>query len=148
MLFYVGFPRQASRLAAEQIKNIPQNDKKLKELMQIAEQGVELLCSDGDNLDDFGRLLHAGWQVKRGLARNIATDVVDQAYQAAQQAGALGGKLLGAGSGGFMLLFARPEDRSRIKERLKEFLYVPFRFENSGSQIVFFTHDDYAKDLV
>ena len=147
MLFFTGFPRIASTVAVEQIKNIRKNKKDLKNLMKITEKGINALCSDDDNVDSFGSFLHENWKIKRHLASNVTNSFIDEIYQAAMDAGALGGKLLGAGSGGFMLIFANPAAQPKIRERLKKLLYVPFRFESLGSQIIFYSQDDYAKDI-
>src|SRR5581483_8855635 len=88
------------------------------------------------DLADFGRLLHENWGLKRKLSSRISTTEIDSIYDIGRQAGALGGKLLGAGGGGFLLLFARPEDHARIRTKLEKFLHVPFRFESLGSQII------------
>ena len=144
MLFFTGFPRYASVLAAEQIKNMVTNEKPLLKMMQLAYTAVDSLCSDNDGIERFGKLLHESWLLKRSLTSQITNNIIDQAYEAALNAGALGGKILGAGGGGFMLIFAKPELHHKIREILKNLLYVPFRFEQLGSQIIFYSHDDYA----
>jgi D-glycero-alpha-D-manno-heptose-7-phosphate kinase len=146
MLFFTGFPRYASVLAAEQIKAIDANEKQLFAMMQLTDSAVSVLSSESDSIDRFGTLLHEGWLLKRSLTSQITNNIIDNAYETARSAGALGGKLLGAGGGGFMLIFARPQDKIRIKEKLKNFLHVPFRFDNLGSQIIFYCHDDYADE--
>lgn len=143
MLFFIGYPRRSSVIAKKQIKNIPKNKIELKTLMQITEGAIESLCSDTDNLAAFGKFLHENWKIKRTLAKKITNPVIDHIYNAALTAGALGGKLLGAGSGGFMLIFAKPGVQAKIRKRLKKLLYVPFRFEETGSQIIFYTQDAY-----
>jgi D-glycero-alpha-D-manno-heptose-7-phosphate kinase len=87
-------------------------------------------------LAEFGKILHESWILKRSLSEKVSTPQIDEIYGAAREAGAIGGKLLGAGGGGFMLLFARPEDQPSIKQKLRKLLQVPFRFETHGSQIV------------
>ncbi|MDP8265790.1 MAG: kinase [Candidatus Aceula meridiana] len=136
MMFFTGFSRTASAIAAHQIKNIPNKKKDLDEMYQMATTAVELL--NKNDLLAFGRLLDESWKIKRGLSDKITTPHIDEIYQRAQQAGALGGKLLGAGGGGFILLFAEPEKQDKIREKLKDFLEIPLRFENLGSQIIFY----------
>jgi D-glycero-alpha-D-manno-heptose-7-phosphate kinase len=135
MLFFTGFARTASEIAVEQIKNIPKNKNELIAIAKMVDEAVAIL-NDKSDISEFGKLLHESWQIKRRLTDKISSPHIDQIYEAALSAGALGGKLLGAGGGGFMLIFARPQDQGRIKERLKDLLWVPFQFENAGSQIV------------
>ncbi len=93
-------------------------------------------------------MLHEAWMLKRRLTSRITTPAIDEIYTAARQAGALGGKLLGAGGGGFMLLFARPDDHERIRMALPGLLQVPFKFEGLGTQIVFYQEDQLMLDDV
>lgn len=137
MLVFTGMARSASEVAAEQIKNTKQKTEELHSMRQIVEKAVGILSQPSDNFDGFGRLLHEAWQIKRGLSSKITNPTIDGIYSAAMKAGALGGKLCGAGAGGFMLFFADPEAHPKIREKLEGFLHVPFRFENSGSQIIY-----------
>lgn len=138
MLFFTGFPRNASEVAAEQIKKTPEKTKELKAMMAMVEEAVEVLNGSQNGYTDFGKLLHESWTIKRSLTEQVSSPVIDEIYQAAMEAGALGGKLLGAGGGGFMLLFAKPETQPKIKEKLNKLLYVPFNFHDLGSQIVYY----------
>lgn len=142
MMFFTGFSRTASEIAAEQIRLAPQKNNELNIMKQMVYEAQDILHSKNKNLDDFGKLLHESWQLKRGLSPQISNSTIDKIYNAGRQAGALGGKLLGAGGGGFILFFARPEVQPRIKEKLKKYLYVPFNFENSGSQIIYYSPYD------
>ncbi len=136
MLFFSGFSRTASEIAATQIKNTPNKTKELTEMYGMAVQALDVLKSG--NIVDFGKLLHESWQLKRSLSEKISTSHIDEIYNAARDAGAQGGKLLGAGGGGFVLIFAKPEDQPKIRTRLKDFLEIPFKFESLGSQIIFY----------
>ena len=137
MLFYTGLSRTASEIAAEQIHQTPNKKKELSAMFRMVDDGISIL--NGENkVSDFGKLLHESWQLKRSLTDKISTPEIDEIYDAARHAGAIGGKLLGAGGGGFILFFAKPEDHSGIRARLKRLLYVPFQFENMGSQIIFY----------
>ncbi len=137
LLFFTGVSRTASDIASEQIKSQERGEKKaeLKEMQSLVDDALRLLHNG--SLDDFGKLLHESWKIKRTLAKNISPAFVDDIYERALKAGAQGGKLLGAGGGGFILIFARLEDHGRILEELKELLWVPFKFENAGSGIIF-----------
>ena len=137
MLFFTGFSRTASEIAAEQIKLIPQKGSELKTMRQMVDKAINILHDKNKNLDDFGKLLHESWQLKKSLSSQISNSAIDNIYDAGHRAGALGGKLLGAGGGGFMLFFVPPERHKKIKEKLAKFPNVPFRIEHSGSQIIY-----------
>lgn len=136
MLCFTGFSRSASEIAKEQIKSIPKNRKELNAMCGMVDEAINILNSNND-IEDLGRLLHESWQLKKSLTNKISTPQIDYIYDAALRAGAIGGKLLGAGGGGFILFFARPEEQAKIKEALN-LLHVPFRFEDLGSQIIFY----------
>jgi D-glycero-alpha-D-manno-heptose-7-phosphate kinase len=140
LLYFTGFSRTASDIAKEQIARSKQRRVELFAMLQLVQEGVSVLVGDRD-LSEFGELLHEAWMVKRSLTSKISTPMIDDIYEAAQRAGALGGKLLGAGGGGFMLLFAKPDRHAQIREALPGLLEVPFRFEGLGSQIVFYQQE-------
>lgn len=141
MLFFTGMSRNATEIAGEQIKNTPQRLSELRAMRGMVGESVRLLAGDGD-LRDFGRLLHESWQLKRTLSSRITTGEIDGVYQRARDAGAIGGKLLGAGGGGFLLLFVEPGRQAMVKRRLNRLVHVPFGFEDSGSQILFYQPND------
>ncbi len=136
MMFFTGFSRTASQVAKHQIQNIPKKKNELKKIQQMVPEALKILNSK--RINNFGKLLHESWMIKRQLSSKITTDYVDEIYQAARIAGALGGKLLGAGGGGFVLIFAEPKHQKKIRQKLKKLLEVPFRFEDLGSQIIFY----------
>lgn len=146
-LYFTGFSRIASEVAREQIDRTKQRTAELFAMLQMVEEGIAILTGAGD-LAAFGTLLHEGWMLKRRLTSRITTPAIDEIYTAARAAGALGGKLLGAGGGGFMLLFAKPEDHERIRLALPGLLQVPFKFEGLGTQIVFYQEDHLMLDDV
>lgn len=139
MLFFTGFSRNASDIAGEQISKTPEKKKELKVMGEMVDEAVIILNRDSNDILDFGRLLHESWEIKRNLTNIISTKDIDKIYEAARKSGAIGGKLLGAGGGGFILLFAEPEIQSKIKEKLKTLVYVPFSFENLGSQVIMYS---------
>ncbi len=146
MLFFTGFPRNASEIAAEQIRKTPEKTQELKEIMEMVDEAVNILNSRHDNLIEFGKLLNESWRLKRSLTENISTTIIDDIYEAALKAGAVGGKILGAGGGGFILFFAEPEAQPRVRETLKKLLHVPFKFHDLGSQIVYYApEEDYEE---
>ena len=138
MLFYTGIERTASDVAASYVTNLENKERELKSIVDAVQEGISILNSD-QPIRYFGELLDDVWQSKRKMSPNISNSSIDEIYNIALSEGATGGKLLGAGGGGFMLIFADPKIHSRIREKLSNLIYVPFRFETSGSQIIF--HD-------
>lgn len=143
MFFYTGLVRNASEIAGEQINATPSKKKELDLMVEMVDEAVNILNADSDDIDDFGRLLHKSWKIKRSLTNLITNGKIDQIYDAAIKAGALGGKLLGAGGGGFILFYVSPECQARVKEKLRNLLLVPFRFENLGSQVIMYSTQDF-----
>lgn len=137
MLFFTGFSRTASDIAKEQIRLTPSKEKELMAMRQMVDEAVNILNGNINEISNFGKLLNESWKIKRSLTDKISNSQIDNIYEAGIGAGALGGKLCGAGGGGFILFFASPDVQPRIKEVLKGFLYVPFHFESLGSQIIF-----------
>jgi D-glycero-alpha-D-manno-heptose-7-phosphate kinase len=140
MLFFSGFSRTASDIAGEQIKQTPNKKNELTEMYHMVDEAVKIVTGDND-LDDFGKLLHQSWQLKRSLTDKISNPYMDFLYDTAIKAGASGGKLLGAGGGGFILFFVKPELQAGVRKALGNLLYVPFGLECSGSQIIFYEYD-------
>lgn len=137
VLFFTGISRTASDIAEEKIKSIPNKKQELHAMYQMVEEATQILSKEKD-ITDFGRLLHESWMLKRQISANISPGFIDDIYARARKAGAIGGKLLGAGGGGFMLFFVKPEDKPQLYDALKDLLLVPFQFESSGSQIIFY----------
>jgi D-glycero-alpha-D-manno-heptose-7-phosphate kinase len=146
MLFFTGLSRTASVIAKSYVEDLGAKERQLRQLSAMVDEGLSILCGPGD-LAPFGRLLDEGWKAKRSLDRGISTAQVDEVYAAAMAAGALGGKLLGAGGGGFVLLFVPPARQARVREALGSLIHVPFKFDFSGSRIIFHEpSDDYAEE--
>ena len=135
MLYFTGFARDGLEIAKTQIENTPKKRHELSIMQQMVDEAISVLFSN-DSIAEFGRMLHEAWKLKRSISEKISTSHVDGIYEAAREAGALGGKLLGAGGGGFVLLFVRPEEQPSVKQRLHGLLHVPFKFETYGTQIV------------
>ncbi len=142
LLLYTGVQRMASDIVGEQIEKTPARRPELTKMMEIVEEALKVLNREDDDLEEFGRLLHEQWTIKRGLTSLISTSYIDEMYAAGRRAGALGGKLLGAGGGGFLLFFVRPELHLSVRQALHKLLHVPFRFENLGSQIIYYAPDN------
>lgn len=147
LLFFTGIQRTASEIAGEQmaIQKRGEKTKDLKSMQEMVGHAVDLLRYNA-RMEVFGGLLDEAWNIKRSLAKNISTDFIDNIYKRGKSAGAIGGKLLGAGGGGFMLFFARPEDHDRIRAELKELLWVPFKFESVGSKIILSDPNSYSRE--
>lgn len=141
MLFFTGLSRNASDIAKSKIENLKSRQAELSRMQAMVDEAITILNGKEDAIDDFGRLLHESWTYKRTLSEKVSTPFIDELYEAARKQGAIGGKILGAGGGGFLLLFVPPEFQQRVKDRLVKLIHVPFRFENSGSKIVLYQPD-------
>lgn len=137
LLFFTGFSRTASEVATEQIATISEREKELYRMMEICNEAESLIVSEKDTIKEIGSLLNQQWLIKRDLTNKISNPEIDAIYEKMIQAGAIGGKLLGAGGGGFMLCYADPSTHQDIKESLNDLLHVPFRFDFTGSQIIY-----------
>jgi len=137
MLFFTGTTRFATDIEKDKINNIAQKEKVLHELSGLTEKAIEILNNEED-IADFGKLLHEGWELKKSLSGKVSNKNVDDIYELALKNGALGGKLLGAGGGGFILFFVKPSAKEKLKGALGHLLHVPFRFEFLGSQIIYY----------
>ena len=135
LLVFTGFSRYSSEFVAEPVKSIPQKTSVILKMMSLADQAVSILDGPGA-IDDFGRLLNENWLLKKSLSNFITNSFIDKCYGEALRAGALGGKILGAGGGGFLLFFASIERYKTIREWLRKLLFVPFEFESLASQII------------
>lgn len=135
MLFFSGLSRIASDIVEEQIKNTSINITNLNSMKNLVDEAYEILISDR-NLNEFGDLLNKTWEFKKSLSSKISTPEIDDMYKKALKAGARGGKLLGAGGGGFMLFYAKKENQDAVKIALKNYLHIPFNFDFDGSKII------------
>lgn len=144
MLFYTGMKRTASDVASSYVNGIEERKRQLRVMKDIVEESISILNSNHD-ITAFGELMHESWLVKRSLSSNVSNPHIDEIYEKAITAGAIGGKLTGAGGGGFLLLFTPPDKRKDVKEVLNNLIYVPFKFDFSGSQIIYHNfEEDYS----
>lgn len=147
-LYFTGFARTASEIAKEQLRVTPHRKKELGAMLQLVDEAEAIITNPARPLDDFGRLLDQSWKIKRTLTQQITNAAIDEIYEAGLSAGALGGKLLGAGGGGFMMFFVPPAKREALRVRLKKLLCVPFAFSNRGSDVVVYEPEEaYDKSL-
>ena len=119
--------------------------KKLKLMYELVNEAEQVLVNKDRDLDDFGRLLDTTWKLKKGTGSSISTGSIDELYDKGMKAGALGGKLLGAGGGGFLLFYVQPENQKLVKEAMSDLMYIPFRFEDAGTQVIHYTPEPYEE---
>ena len=141
LLCFTGFARTAELIAKLQIESTLDKEKELIRMNEITNEAKKIILNEKTSIDEFGKLLNEQWSIKKNLTNYISNKAIDNIYNAAMNAGALGGKLLGAGGGGFMLFYAKKKNHKKIKDSLKKKLFVPFRFEKTGSNIIYFSHD-------
>lgn len=142
MLFFTGFSRFSSDIQVASEKNLKSKQNQLLEMLSLVDDAEKILTSKTD-LEEFGRLLDYTWQLKRGITDKVSTDSIDAVYSRALQAGATGGKLLGAGGGGFLLFYVDPDKQENVRKALENLLYVPFEFENGGTRVIHYTPESY-----
>ena len=143
MLYFTGFSRFSSDIQQVTGKAMKDRTAELLEMLQLVDTAEQILTGK-DSLNEFGRLLDYTWQLKRGISGGISTDAIDEQYRRAKDAGASGGKLLGAGGGGFLLLYVEPEKQAAVREALRDLMLVPFRFENEGTRVIFYQAESYT----
>ena len=141
MLCFTGFSRIADAIAKSKIDNFKFREAELNLMGEMVDEAIRILLDLNIPIDEFGKLLNLSWKYKRSLSNRVSTSEIDEIYEAAIKAGAIGGKILGAGGGGFMLLFAKPEKHAAIRESLKNLVHVDFKFDNLGSRIALYQPD-------
>lgn len=143
LLFFTGFTRLSSEIQQSTKSSFSDKTKQFKEMLRLVDEAETILTDSNKDLDDFGRLLDYTWKLKRETGSKISTDTIDDLYLQGLKAGALGGKLLGAGGGGFLLFYVKPEKRESVKNSMKNLLCVPFQFESVGTRVVYYTPEFY-----
>jgi D-glycero-alpha-D-manno-heptose-7-phosphate kinase len=136
MLFFTGFSRLATEFAQNQIDNIDRRSFELRTMHAMVDQAIDIVRDPRQPIRELGRLLDESWRMKRRLADGVSNDKIDAIYEAGREAGAVGGKLLGAGGGGFIVFVVEPDARARVRERLLPLIHVDFDFDEEGSQMV------------
>lgn len=144
MMYFTGFTRFSSDV--QKMNHVAAEEKRtqLKEMKALVDEAEAVLTDKNKNLDDFGQLLDATWRLKRQTGTRISTDGIDVLYEKAVHAGASGGKLLGAGGGGFFLFYVQPDKREAVEKAMRGFLHVPFAFENGGTKVIHYTPETYT----
>ncbi len=144
LMFFTGFTRFSSDVQKANKSCATDKISQLNEMYSLVGEAEKILVDKSSNLDDFGKLLDYTWKLKKQTGSAITTDSIDTIYEKGIKAGALGGKLLGAGGGGFLLLYVNPEQQNAVKEAMQDLLYVPFEFEDGGTKIIHYTPESYT----
>jgi len=144
IMFFTGFTRFSSDMQKANAKGYHDKTKQLLEMLGLVDDAQKILTDKNADLDDFGRMLDHTWKLKRQTGGAITTNSIDALYQRGIEAGALGGKLLGAGGGGFLVFYVQPEKKKAVKEAMKDLLYVPFHFEDGGTRVIHYTPESYV----
>lgn len=141
MMFFTGLSRIASEVAGAKIANMDRKKRHIKTMTSMVDESLAVLNDPTRPLTEIGELLHEAWMLKRDLTDKVSTPVIDEIYEAGRSAGAVGGKLLGAGGGGFMVFFVPPDKRAAVRERLSKLINVSFAIDNGGSRIMLYEPD-------
>lgn len=146
LMFFTGFTRFSSDIQkTNSITSSAEKINRLHEMYKLVDQAEAVLQDSHSDLDDFGRLLDYTWQLKKTTGEKISTSSIDKLYEEGVKAGALGGKLLGAGGGGFLVFYVQPDKKEAVKKVMKDLLYIPFEFENSGTKIIYYSPETFEK---
>lgn len=145
MLFFTGFSRFSSDIQKGTEKSMKDKTQQLLEMYRLVDDAEKILTDKNTSLNEFGKLLDYTWQLKRGISSGISTDSIDEQYERAKKAGALGGKLLGAGGGGFLLFYVPKDKQADVKKALAGQMYVPFSFENDGTKVIHYSPETYVE---
>lgn len=144
MMFFTGFTRFSSDVQkANKVSSTEEKRARLKKMYELVDEAEEILTNKDRDLDDFGRLLDTTWRLKKGTGSAISTGSIDELYEKGMDAGALGGKLLGAGGGGFLVFYVQPEKQEAVKEAMKDLMYIPFQFEDGGTRVIHYSPEEY-----
>jgi len=139
LMFFTGFSRFSSEI--QDLNKVSETNKHdlLGRMRELAVDAEQILTDEKKDLDEFGRLLDLTWRMKKQTGKSVTTDYIDELYARGRAAGATGGKLLGAGGGGFIIFYVPSERQDSVREALKDLMYIPFEFENGGSRIIYYT---------
>ena len=144
MMFFTGFTRFSSDVQKANAAGKTDKTTQLKEMLSLVNDAEQVLTDKESDLDDFGRLLDHTWKLKRQTGSAVSTNSIDELYTKAMAAGALGGKLLGAGGGGFLVFYVQPERQDAVRCAMRDLLYIPFKFEDGGTRVIHYTPEDYT----
>ena len=146
LMFFTGFTRFSSEVQKANSATAAEDKKaRLKKMHALVDEAEAVLTDKTRDLDDFGRLLDVTWKLKKGTGGAVSTNSIDGLYEKGIAAGALGGKLLGAGGGGFLVFYVQPEKQESVREAMKDLMYIPFKFENEGTKVIYYGPEEYNK---
>lgn len=143
LMFFTGFTRFSSDMQKANKDGYDKKIKQLQEMYRLVDEAESILEDEHSDMDDFGRLLDKTWRLKRQTGGAITTNSIDELYEKGMSAGALGGKLLGAGGGGFLVFYVQPEKQAEVMKAMKDLLYIPFKFEDGGTRIIHYSPESY-----
>jgi D-glycero-alpha-D-manno-heptose-7-phosphate kinase len=143
LMFFTGFTRFSSEVQKANKVSDKEKHTQLKQMYELVDEAEQVLVDKTRDLDDFGRLLDTTWKLKRQTGNSISTDSIDGLYAKGIEAGALGGKLLGAGGGGFLVFYVQPEHQDAVRWMMKDLMYIPFKFEDGGTRVIHYTPETY-----
>lgn len=143
MMFFTGFTRFSSEVQKANASGKQDKTAQLKEMLALVDDAERVLTDKNTDLDDFGRMLDHTWRLKRQTGAAVSTNSIDELYAKGMAAGALGGKLLGAGGGGFLVFYVQPEYQEAVRKAMKDLMYIPFEFENGGTRVIHYTPETY-----
>lgn len=144
LMFFTGFTRFSSDIQkANNVNGTEEKRARLKKMYELVDEAEAVLTDKNRDLDDFGRLLDITWRLKRGTGSSISTGSIDELYEKGMKAGALGGKLLGAGGGGFLIFYVQPDKKEAVREIMKDLMYIPFKFEDGGTRVIYYSPEEY-----
>lgn len=142
MMFFTGVTRMSSSYSSAKIQNISNRETELAQMRRLVGDALSILRQEGGDLDDFGRLMHENWQLKKTLSDKVTSPHLEEIYEMAMNAGALGGKLMGAGGGGFFVFYVPPKNQASVKNALSKCVHVPFQFDKNGSSIIVYQPEE------
>jgi D-glycero-alpha-D-manno-heptose-7-phosphate kinase len=145
MMFFTGFTRFSSDVQKANNVSAKEKEAQLKEMLALVDEAEEVLTNKKRDLDDFGRLLDHTWKLKKQTGGSISTNSIDEFYQKGIEAGALGGKLLGAGGGGFLVFYVQPEYQEKVMAAVHNLLYIPFKFEDGGTRVIHYSPEEWIQ---
>lgn len=144
MMFFTGFTRFSSDIQkVNNVNGTEEKRSKLKKMYNLVDEAEAVLTNNDRNIDEFGELLNETWKLKKGTGNSISTGSIDELYDKGIKAGALGGKLLGAGGGGFLVFYVQPEKQEHVKKAMRDLMYIPFKFEDGGTRVIHYSPEEF-----